>query len=104
MWGEVVATKPPLVRAGFELNSDKVGELPIGAHVQVLESRKLPDGARRVCIALSSDAGPYGWLTGVTKDGLENLHVAVHEVVAPPPQQLWTIAAADENVILSNCW
>lgn len=29
---------------------------------------------------------------------------AVHNVVAPAPQALWTISAADENVILGNCW
>ena len=29
---------------------------------------------------------------------------AVHDVVAPAPRVLWIISAADENVILSNCW
>ena len=29
---------------------------------------------------------------------------AVHQVVAPRPQELWTLQAADENLILSNCW
>ena len=29
---------------------------------------------------------------------------AVHEVVAPKPLDVWTLSAADENVILSNCW
>ena len=26
------------------------------------------------------------------------------DVLAPPPRELWILSAADENVILSNCW
>lgn len=42
---EVVGAKPILVRAAFELSSDKVGELPIGTNVTVLETRNQADGA-----------------------------------------------------------
>jgi hypothetical protein len=29
---------------------------------------------------------------------------AVHQQLAPQPQELFVISAADENVILANCW
>jgi hypothetical protein len=29
---------------------------------------------------------------------------AVHQQLAPPPRELSVLSAADENVILSNCW
>ena len=85
LWAEIVAAKPPLVRAGCELNSDKVGELPTSTRVLVLEARRMSDGAIRACIALEGQASAHGWLTATTKDGADNLQLLVHEVSASKP-------------------
>ena len=82
---EIVAVKPPLVRAGAALTSDKVGELPTGARIFVIENRDMPDGAKRACVVLEGQQQPYGWLTATTKDGVVNLRLLVHEVVAAKP-------------------
>jgi hypothetical protein len=44
---EIASAKPALVRAGEELSSDKVSELPAGTRVTVLETREQPGGATR---------------------------------------------------------
>ena len=62
-----------------------VGGAPLGVVARV-----------RRAAASASDAARRAYMPGVTQ--------AVHEVVAPAPRELWTISAADENVILSNCW
>ena len=85
---EVVAAKPPLVRADFEMSSDEVGKLPTGSTVYVLEMRTQPDGAKRARVALEGQEQPFGWLTAVTKDGVENLRkrpLPVYEVTASKP-------------------
>ena len=74
-----VCSKPTLIRSAFELNSDKVGELPPGTRVHVVETRSTADGARRACVALESQIAwapimrAHGWLTATTKDGSSNI-------------------------------
>ena len=96
---EVIASKPPLVRSGCELHSDKVGELAAGARVHVLERRTLADGTQRACIALPGQGVIHGWLTSTTKDQAENLRPLpvsesasaadlVGSETAPPPAAL----------------
>ena len=61
-----------------------VGGAPLGVVARVRRTAAAAgDAARRA-------------LPGVTQ--------AVHKVVAPPLRELSIISAADENVILSNCW
>ena len=62
-----------------------VGGAPLGVVVRV----------RRMAAA-AGDAKRKAHMPGVAQ--------AVHEVVAPAPQELWTISSADESIILSNCW
>lgn len=81
----IVALKPPLVRAAAETTSEKKGELPCGSSVIFLEMRAQPDGSKRACIALEGADQPHGWLTAVTKDGVENLRLVIHEVSATKP-------------------
>ena len=50
-----------------------------------LEMRAQPDGSKRACIALEGADQPHGWLTAVTKDGVENLRLVIHEVSATKP-------------------
>lgn len=82
---EVCAAKPPLVRQACELDSEKVGELAIGTVVHVLETRDMPDGAKRACVALeATPTVAHGWLAMVTKDGTANLRART-----APPYLLW---------------
>ena len=79
---EIASAKPALVRAGEELSSDKVSELPAGTRVTVLETREQPGGATRARVALEGQAQAHGWLTASTKDGSENLRALVAPVAA----------------------
>ena len=62
-----------------------VGGAPLGVVARV-----------RRAAAVACDTTRRAYMPGVAH--------AVHEVVAPEPRALWTISAADENVILSHCW
>ena len=62
-----------------------VGGAPLGVVARV-----------RRAAAAAGDVARRAQMPGVLR--------AVHEVVAPEPRALWTISAADENLILSNCW
>ena len=97
-------SKAALVRAGFELNSDKVGEIAPGTTVGVLEERENSDGSKRAAIALEHSAGLYGWITSVTSSGAVNLRVGGRptcEVTAAKPlavrQQRGQPAAASHH-------
>jgi hypothetical protein len=81
----ISAPKALLSRAEFDLRSSRVGELPPGTKVHVLETRPLPDGGKRVRLALQGQDVPYGWVTAVTKSGQENLQPHLFEVVAAKP-------------------
>ena len=50
----------------------------------------------RRAAAVACDAARQ-YLPGV----VQAVHRPVH---APPPRELWTLSAADENMILYNCW
>lgn len=63
-----------------------VGGAPLGVVARV----------RRAAACAADVARRAALLPGVAQ--------AVHEVVAPQPQDLWTISSADENRILENCW
>jgi hypothetical protein len=93
----ISSPKPLLVRGDFDLQSGKVGELVPGAKVHVLETRPLPDGGKRVRLALAGQGSPYGWVTAVTKSGQENLQPHLFEVVAP--KALVVRAAFDTKVL-----
>ena len=81
----ISSPKPLLVRGDFDLQSGKVGELAPGTKVHILETRPLPDGGKRVRLALQDSTSPYGWVTAVTKSGQENLQPHLFEVVSAKP-------------------
>jgi hypothetical protein len=53
--GSIVSAKAALVRAGVELNSDKVGELAPGSVVHIIEERENADGSKRVQFSLEGE-------------------------------------------------
>ena len=74
----MVAVRPLVLRKTIELNSDKLGEVPVGTALQLLETRDGDSGAKRSLIryAASSDSAAaelQGWVTSILKDGTENL-------------------------------
>lgn len=73
---EVVAAKALAAREAFELTSGKAGELPVGAFVHLLEARETADGASRVAFAPEGTETVKGWVTAITKDGVENFALA----------------------------
>ena len=69
---QVAETKRSLVlRREFEIESEKVGDLPIGTQVYVLETRETDKG-KRACVAMSAGADALGWVTQA-KDGVDHL-------------------------------
>jgi hypothetical protein len=85
---EVVSAKPCQLRTEFELTSDKAGEVGGGTVVYVLEQRQTADGATRMSVCPEGQSASIGWLTGVTKDGKQNLQELgrpVCEVIASKP-------------------
>ena len=88
--GSIIATKPALVRAGVELNSDKVGELAPGSSVLIVEERENPDGSKRACLSLLGQLELHGWITSLTGSGAQNLKAmgrGLVEVTATKPLQ-----------------
>ena len=73
--------------------SDRVGELPLGAVVRVLETVELVDGSTRARI----DAG---WLTAITKEGKDSL--ASLDVSTVPPVPPAERQPEGGNTILGN--
>lgn len=83
---EVKGEKPLQLRAGFDLGSEKAGELVPKRSVHVLEERMTDDGKTRMCVALEGSLKPLGWVTGSAADGKKNIKEAgrpVMNVVAP---------------------
>ena len=52
-----------IVRRRFELTSEEVGTLPVGSKLHIVETRRTPEGAQRVCVVLVGQDKVYGWLT-----------------------------------------
>lgn len=78
-----------LVRASHSLKSPEVGRLELNARVAVLDRRKTPDGAWRCAVALEGGGGRlHGWMTLLTKDGLENISACVPQPAVPLPPPL----------------
>ena len=48
----------------------------VGSLCRVVETVTVKDGVKRMLIALEGDSEPLGWVTGLTKDGQENLKLA----------------------------
>ena len=46
-----IAAKPMMMRSGVELNSEKVGELPLQCHLHVVDSKVMADGSHRCNVA-----------------------------------------------------
>ena len=53
----VVGSKPLVLRAGFDLSSAKITELPVGTHLWVLETRDGIEGTRRSRVRCGAGSG-----------------------------------------------
>ena len=87
----MVAKRPLVLRKTVELNSDKLGEVPSGTSLLLVESRDGDSGAKRALIRYTpagSTEPSEGWVTSVLKDGTENLGPP------PPPPPVAASAAA----------
>jgi vacuolar protein 8 len=84
----VSGTKPLQLRAKFELDSDKAGELDLKSVVHIHEQKMTEDGKTRMCVSSEAETIVLGWLTGSTVDGTKNLKSIgrpVLQVVASKP-------------------
>ena len=80
---EQAASGPPVfllraglkLRSGAEKDSELVGDggIRAGTRVTIIESRTLPDGTERRCLALEGRTEPHGWVTAFSNDGQPNL-------------------------------
>ena len=64
VWAIVVAPKPLLVRETSALDSQRVGEVPAGALVGVVETLEMEDSTRRARILFNRGAGRVGGTAG----------------------------------------
>jgi hypothetical protein len=78
---EVLGGKGLQLRAKFELISEKVGELPPGKAVHVVEQKMTEDGKTRMAVIAEGDMSILGWLTGSAADGKKNLKVVGRPVL-----------------------
>lgn len=85
----VATSKSAIVRAGSELSSERVGDLPPGAVVIVHEIATLPEGHIRARCDL-------GWITAVTKDGKAQL--ASLQPAAPSPREESSTVGGESNL------
>lgn len=75
-WAEVCGHLR-LVRVAFSTKSAECGRLELGTYVRVVDTRQTSDGAWRAAVALSADdESALGWMTLITKDGIDNLRAA----------------------------
>lgn len=70
VWCIVVAPKPLVVREGSAIDSQRIGEVPSGAMVGVVETLDVGDGTRRARIIFNRGAGRAGGTAG----GLDTPH------------------------------
>ena len=85
---EVAGGKALQLRLGFDLSSDKAGELPPKKAFHVLEERMTDDGKTRMAVAAEGGLVPLGWITGAAADGKRNtkeVGMAVMQVIAAKP-------------------
>ena len=66
-----------LLRVGHLLKSAEAGRLAQNARVTVLETRQTNDGTWRAAVALEGSSSVHGWMTLVTKDGVDNAKLLV---------------------------
>ena len=67
----MLATKPLVLRTGFELSTPKLAEVVAGTTVTLHEMRQFADGTTRGLVAIQN--GPRGWVTMIPKDGSHSL-------------------------------
>ena len=73
----MISLAPLAVRQGVAVDSPTVGsKIAQGSLMRVSETQTLEDGTRRDYVALDGDTEPLGWVTGFTKDEVENLKLA----------------------------
>ena len=91
-----------LVRMQVNLKSAEVGRLELGSRVAVLEKRQSSDGAWRAAVALENGGGKlFGWMTLVTRDGVENVTFVDPQppaVTLPPPLRSCASSSSSSSV------
>jgi hypothetical protein len=90
-------SQPALVRAGVELNSEKVGEVAPGTLVSILEERENADGSKRACFALENDVEQHGWITSITASGVTNLKTMTRPLVEVIAAKALQVGCADAH-------
>lgn len=70
--GLVVTRVKLKVRSGHTLDTEDVGDLPAGSTVRTIDQCELPDGTQRACVAIDGERESRGWVSAITKDGVEN--------------------------------
>ena len=78
------AVKSLILRAAFETDSEKQGDLAVGTQCYILEMRDDDKGMKRAQVAMTESAAPLGWVT-MAKDGVFNLEVSQSSRSASPP-------------------
>lgn len=79
---QVVANSKPLqLRSGFDISSEKAGELLARKAVHIIEERMTDDGKTRMCVSAEGSVKPLGWITGRSADNKSNLKEAGHAVM-----------------------
>ena len=78
------AVKSLILRAAFETDSEKQGDLAVGTTCYILETRDDDKGIKRAQVAMTESAAPLGWVT-MAKDGVFNLEISQSARGAPAP-------------------
>ena len=72
----MISMVPLVARKDGDPASQTVGQkIGVGSLMRVLEEKTI-DSTKRMFIALDGDTEALGWVTGLTKDGIENLKYA----------------------------
>ena len=72
----MIAMVPLVARETEKPSSNPVGaKILTGSLMRVADEKEL-DGLKRMFVALDGDVEPIGWVTGLSKDGVENLKFA----------------------------
>ena len=83
----VVAHHPLVARAGHALSTSKVGDVPVGTRLQVLEFREGDKGSERARVQWRESSGSTskGWVTATLKNGIRQLAVSTPVVTMQHP-------------------